>query len=173
MLTHYRHVLLDAQIVDLVRLGFLDYTHQIAGICKIAIVQTEIGFCNVRVLVDMADMLGLKGAGAALDAMHIVAFSQQQIRQVGVILTGDIDDKCDFWMAIFRRHMSAASIFSNSIAALSTSYSSILRFKNRWVRTDFSVMPSGFKIYKYASLRLLLLKFCTLISPFYKSALMQ
>ena len=60
MLAHYRHVCLDAQIVDLVRLGFLDDTHQIAGICQIAIVLTEIGFCNVRVLVDMADCWVLK-----------------------------------------------------------------------------------------------------------------
>jgi hypothetical protein len=35
----------------------------------------------------------VEGAGAADDAMHFVAFGQQEFGQVGAILAGDADDQ--------------------------------------------------------------------------------
>jgi hypothetical protein len=40
-------------------------------------------------MVDMVNPAGVKGTGAADDAVHFVAFGQQQFRQIGTILSGD------------------------------------------------------------------------------------
>ena len=94
-----RHVRLGTEVVDLVGLGFLDDTNQVAGVRQVAVVQPEIGVCYVRVLVDVVDTLGVEGTGAALDAVHEVAFFQQQLRQVTSVLAGDAGDEGDFLSA--------------------------------------------------------------------------
>ena len=65
---------LRAQVVDFVRLGFLDDAHQVAGVRQVAVVQLEVGVVHMRVLVDVVDALGVEAAGAAFDAVHDVAF---------------------------------------------------------------------------------------------------
>jgi hypothetical protein len=44
-------------------------------------VQFEIGVLYVRILVDVIDTLGIEGTGAAFDAMHDVAFFQEELGQ--------------------------------------------------------------------------------------------
>ena len=46
----------------------------------------------LAVLVQVVDAVGVEQAGAALDAMHDVAFLQQERGQVGAVLAGDAGD---------------------------------------------------------------------------------
>jgi hypothetical protein len=90
------HVALRAEVVDLVGLGFLDDAHQVAGVGQVAVVQPEAGVFDVWVLVDVVDALGVEQAGAALDAVHDVAFFKQEFGQVAAVLAGDAGDEGDF-----------------------------------------------------------------------------
>ena len=90
------HMALRAQVVDFVGLGFLDDADQVAGVGQVAVVQLEVGVLDVRVLVDVVDALGVEQAGAALDAVHDVAFFKQELGQVGAVLAGDAGDEGDF-----------------------------------------------------------------------------
>jgi len=47
---------------------------------------------RVQVLVQVVDAVGVEQAGAALDAVHLVALVQQQFGQVGAVLAGDEGD---------------------------------------------------------------------------------
>jgi hypothetical protein len=87
---------LGTQVVDLVGLHLLDDAGQVAGVAQVAIVQLEAGIVNVRVLVDVVHPLGVERAGAALDAVHDVAFLQQQFSQVAAVLAGDAGNEGDF-----------------------------------------------------------------------------
>jgi len=46
----------------------------------------------MRVLVDVVNLLGIERAGAALDALHDLAFFQQEFSQLGAVLAGDAGD---------------------------------------------------------------------------------
>jgi len=89
------HMALGAQVVDLVGLHFLNDAGQVAGVAEVAVVQLEAGIVDVRILVDVVHTLGVKGAGAALDAVHDVTFFQQQLGQIGAVLAGDAGDECN------------------------------------------------------------------------------
>ena len=52
--------------------------------------QAAVGF--VRVLVEVIDTVG-EQAGTALDAVHLVAFVQEEFGQVGAVLAGDAGDE--------------------------------------------------------------------------------
>ena len=87
---------LGAQVVDLIGLGFLDDTNEVAAVAQVAVVQTEVGVVHMRVLVDVVYPLGVEGTGPALDAVHDVAFFQQKLGQVGPVLAGDAGDEGGF-----------------------------------------------------------------------------
>jgi len=67
-------VALRAQVVDLVRLRFLDDAREVAAVAQVAVVQLEAGVVHMRVLVDVVYALGVERAGPALDAVDDVAF---------------------------------------------------------------------------------------------------
>jgi len=77
-------------------------------------VQLEVGVLNVRVLVNVVDPLGIEGAGAALDAVHHVAFFKQELRKVGPVLAGDTGDQGNFGSStvagVWHRASNGASI---------------------------------------------------------------
>ena len=58
--------------------------------------QAEVCVLDVRVLVEVVDALGVKQARPALDAVHDVAFFEQQLRQVRAVLAGDAGDEGGF-----------------------------------------------------------------------------
>ncbi len=64
---------LCAEIINFIRLRFLNDTDEVTGVAQVAIVQLEVGVLNVRVLVDMVDTLGVEQGRTALDAVHDVA----------------------------------------------------------------------------------------------------
>ena len=89
-------VALRAEVVDLVGLGFLDDAHQVAGVGQVAVVQLEAGVFDVGVLVNVIDPLGVEQAGATLDAVHDVAFFEQEFGEVAAVLASDAGDEGDF-----------------------------------------------------------------------------
>jgi len=87
---------LRAEVVDFVRLHFLQDTGQVGAIRKIAIVQLEAGIFDVRILIDVIDALGVELRSPALDAMNFITLFQQKFRQVGTVLAGHAGDQCYF-----------------------------------------------------------------------------
>ena len=100
-----RHMGLGAQVVDFIGLRFLNDANQVAGVGEVAVVQFEIGIIYVRVLVDVIHPLRVERAGAALDAVHDVAFFQQKFGQVRAVLARDAGDERGFgsFQSFFRK----------------------------------------------------------------------
>jgi hypothetical protein len=88
-------VALGGEVIDLVRLHFLDDTDQVGGVRQVAVVQAQARVFFVRVLVEVLDAPGVEGRRTPLHAMHHVALFEQQLGQVGAVLTGDAGDECD------------------------------------------------------------------------------
>ena len=66
-------------------------------------------------LVDMIDARGVEAGGAADDTMNLVAFSQQQLGQIGTVLAGDACDECFFHECAFP-HRNSRVTFSHFFA---------------------------------------------------------
>ena len=91
-----RHMGLGAQVVDFIGLRFLNDANQVAGVGEVAVVQLEIGVFYVRILVNVIDPLGVEGTGTAFDAVHDVAFFQEELGQIGSVLACDTGDERSF-----------------------------------------------------------------------------
>ena len=70
----YGHVRLRAQVVDLIGLSFLHDADEVAGVAKVSEVQLKARVLDMRVFVDVVNSLGVKKAGASLDAVDDVTF---------------------------------------------------------------------------------------------------
>jgi len=86
---------LGRQVVDLIRLHFLDDSDQVGGIRQVAVVQDEVAVGNIRALIKMIDPVGVEQRGAAFYAVHLVALGQQEFGQVGPVLPGNAGDERD------------------------------------------------------------------------------
>ena len=62
---------LRGEIVDLVRLSFLDNADQIGGVRHVAIVQDELRVWLVRILIEVLDAPGVERRRPALDAVNL------------------------------------------------------------------------------------------------------
>ena len=89
-----RDMALGRQIVDLVRLHFLDDPDQAGGIREIAVMQGEIKSLLVRVVVEVIDAIGVDQRRPALDAVNRIALGQQQFGEISAVLAGDAGDQC-------------------------------------------------------------------------------
>jgi hypothetical protein len=47
----------------------------------------------VGVLIEMVDAPGIEAGGPALDAVHLIAFGQEEFGQIGTVLAGDSGDE--------------------------------------------------------------------------------
>jgi hypothetical protein len=92
-------VRLRRQVVDLVRLDLLHDAGQVGTVGQVTVVQHEALVSGVRVLVDVIDALGVEQRSAALDAVDLVAFLEQQFSEVRAVLAGDAGDECLFQYA--------------------------------------------------------------------------
>ena len=90
------HVALRSEIVDLVGLQFVEHLGQVDRIGQISVVEEEAHSVDVRVLIKVVDARGIEGAGPADDAMDFIAFGNEQVGQIGAILTSDAGDECFF-----------------------------------------------------------------------------
>jgi hypothetical protein len=83
------HVALRGQIVNLVRLHRLNDADQIRGVRHVSVMNLKMRAGNVRVLVHMVDARRIERRRAALDAVHNIALAQQELRQIGAVLSGN------------------------------------------------------------------------------------
>ena len=84
---------LGAEVVDLIRLHLLDDPDQVGAIDKVAVMEHESRVALVWILVQVIDPTGVEAARSPLDAMHLVALLQQQLRQVTTVLPRDTGDR--------------------------------------------------------------------------------
>jgi len=80
---------LRREIVNFVGLYGLHDPDQAARIGHVTVVQDELPAPHVRVLVQVIDSIRVEERGAALDAVDLVAFPQEELGEVGAILAGD------------------------------------------------------------------------------------
>ena len=85
---------LRAEVVDLVRLHLAEDAGEVGAVGQVAVVQAEARVLDVRILVDVIDPLGVEERGAAFDAVDLVAFFEQELGEVGTVLSGDAGDEC-------------------------------------------------------------------------------
>ena len=90
------HVALGTQDVDLFGLDLLQYAHQVGRVRQIAVVQREVAFVDVWVLVNVVYPLRVERRGSALDAVHLVAFFEQKLCKVRTVFARDAGDECFF-----------------------------------------------------------------------------
>ncbi len=86
-LERHLHVALGGQVIDFVGLGFLDDADQIGRIRHVAIVQDEARILFVRILIDVLDASRVERRGAPLHPVHDISLFQQQLCQIGPVLT--------------------------------------------------------------------------------------
>ena len=91
---------LRAEVVDLVRLGDLDQLFEAAAVGEVAIVQEESWIALVQVLEDMDDAAAVERGRAADDAVHLVAFLEQELGEIRAVLPGDPGNKRPLHSAI-------------------------------------------------------------------------
>ena len=65
---------------------------RLVAVRHVAVVQQHLHLGVVRVPIKMIDAVRIKGRGATLDAVHLVAFLQQKLRQVGSVLACNSGD---------------------------------------------------------------------------------
>ena len=103
----YGYMGLRSQVVNLVRLYFLDNTGQVGRVSQIAIVKNKVTVVDMGILIDMVYALGIERGGAAFDTVNFVAFFQQEFCEVGAVLAGDTGDES----ALF--HSDISCVFNN------------------------------------------------------------
>ena len=87
------HMALRGQIVNLRRLHLAQQAAQPARVAQIAVMEEQPRLVGVRIGINLVEPAGVERARPADDAMHLVAFGQQQLRQIGTILSGNPRDK--------------------------------------------------------------------------------
>ena len=82
-----------AEMINLVRLQFVDQLHQIDRIAQVAVVQEQPDAVDMRIGIKVIDARRVERAGAPNDAVNFVAFFEEQISEVAAILPGDPGDQ--------------------------------------------------------------------------------
>jgi len=70
---------LSSKIVDLMRLNLGDDTDQVGGICKISIVQEELGRVHMAINVDMLNTSSIKGRRSSNDAVDLIPLLEEEL----------------------------------------------------------------------------------------------
>ena len=80
---------LGCQVVYFVGLDLLNDTHEVCRIRKISVMENETKIFLMGILVQMIDSLGVEKRRASFDAVHFISLCQQQLRQIGAVLSGN------------------------------------------------------------------------------------
>ena len=86
------HVALRAEVVDLVGPHVVEERGERTPVGEIGVVKKESGAGLVEVLIDVIEPIGVKARGAAFETVDLVAFGEQELGQVGAVLTGAAGD---------------------------------------------------------------------------------
>ena len=92
----YRGKAPGGEVVDFVGLDLLDDADQAGRVGHVAMVEEEAHALFMAILIQMVDAVGVEQAGAPLEAVHFVAFFQQEFGKVGAVLAGDAGDEGGF-----------------------------------------------------------------------------
>ncbi len=84
---------LGGEVVDLVGLDLLHDVDERGGVGHVAVVEDEVGVGIVGVFVDVVDAGGVEERAAALDAVDLVSLGEQELGEVGAVLSGDSCDE--------------------------------------------------------------------------------
>ena len=107
---------LGRQIVDFVRLNFLDNTDQICGIGKITVVQFESHILLMGILIEMINPIGIKRRSTPFQTMYLIPLFKQKLCQIRSILTGNPGNKCCFHLifshGLIFSHLTQADSFT-------------------------------------------------------------
>jgi hypothetical protein len=83
---------LRREVVDFVRLYLLDDVSQAGGVGHVAVMQEKWLALFVHVMEQVVDPPCVEQGTAALDAVHLVAFAQQQFCEIRTILSCNTGD---------------------------------------------------------------------------------
>ena len=93
---HHGDMTDSSSLVRIIQQVQPDEIYNLAAQSHVAVVQDEAPVLLVRVLVEVIDAVGIEQGGAALDAMHIVALVEEELGQIGAVLSGDAGNQCCF-----------------------------------------------------------------------------
>ncbi len=79
---------LRRKVIDFIRLDFLYDPDQIGRIRKVPVMHEEVHALLMRVTVEMVHPSGVKGGRPSLDPMHLIPLLQEELSQIGAVLTG-------------------------------------------------------------------------------------
>ena len=85
------HVALGGEVVNFIGADLADDREDAHRIAEVAVMQVKVG-----VALQMGDTLAVIDGRTADDAVDIVAFFQQELRQIAAVLAGDTGDECFF-----------------------------------------------------------------------------
>merc|ERR1712000_171833 len=89
------HTGLGGQVVQFLWLGLPEEAVEATGVTEVSVVEDEDLSLFPRSLAQRLDTLSIELRGPPHHPMDLVAFREQQFRQVGSILSGDAGDQCD------------------------------------------------------------------------------
>jgi hypothetical protein len=88
-------VALRCEVVDLVGADALDQPGQRRGVGHVAVMQRERAVALRAGIEQMLDAGGVAARGAAHEAMYAVVLRQQQLGEIGAVLSGDAGNERD------------------------------------------------------------------------------
>ena len=80
---------LGAEIIYFIRSYFINQIGQMTGNREVAVVEIDPRLGVMEILVKVINAVCVEGAGPADKAVDLIALVEQQLRQIGTILTGD------------------------------------------------------------------------------------
>ena len=90
------HVTLRTEIVHLIRSDLFDQPVQVRRIGQVSVVQEQPYSVQMRIAVQMVDPPRVEAARTPDDAVHLVPLLQQQLGQIGTVLTRYARNQCSF-----------------------------------------------------------------------------
>lgn len=92
------HMALGTEVIDLIRLVFVEDAPQAATIRQVAVVKVEVGML-VRVFINVINAVCVEVGRATHDAMDLIALPKQELGEVAAILASDAGDQCGAGLA--------------------------------------------------------------------------
>jgi hypothetical protein len=80
---------LGGEMINLVGFDVVDDFCELPGIGKVSIMEKKMGTGKMRVSIEMVDAAPVERAGPPDDAVHLVAFGKEELREIRTVLARD------------------------------------------------------------------------------------
>ena len=87
---------LGAEVVDFVGLDLADQAGEVGGVGEVTVVEAEVRISHLMMLVDVIHSMRVEGGCSTLNAMDFVAFFEEELGEVGSVLSSNAGDECFF-----------------------------------------------------------------------------